>query len=127
VLIVPQKENIMSLSEAMRIVQKMSAWSMMAQGVPVGKEPEPITEDLQTLLSANRKVKKAKEKIVKEIRKNPSPPLTRKKQPIQLTLPDRTIAALFVAANFPGNNTENIDVLSMHGDNIVLCIDKKTL
>jgi hypothetical protein len=114
----------MSLSEAMKIVQKMCAWSMMAQGVPVGKEPEPITEDLQTLLSANRKVKKAKQKIIKEIRKNPTTPVTRKKQPIRLTLSDRTIAALFVAANFPGNNPEKVDILGMHLDNIVLCVDK---
>lgn len=47
----------------------MVQWSMMSQGVPLDKTPEPITEDLITLLKANRIVEKSRERSRKRIDK----------------------------------------------------------
>lgn len=103
-------------------------WSMLAQGVTLDEKPEPITEDLQTLLKANRMVKVANnrsqkriDKIVKENGK------WKGSCRVQMTIADKGIATLYVAANFIGDNPNGANVLAMHGDNVVFCLNKYCL
>lgn len=118
----------MKLKEARNIVGKMVQWSMLAQGVTLDEKPEPITEDLQTLLKANRMVKVANDRSQKRIDK-----MVKEKggwngsRRVQMTIADRGIAALYVAANFIGDNPNGADVLAMHADNVVFCLKKYCL
>lgn len=118
----------MDIKQAREIVGKMISWSMMAQGIELPKRPGKITETLSELIKANKMVEKANkrsqdriDKIVKEKGSWSG------KRSIQMTIADRGIAALYVAANFHGDRPATADVLGMHGRNIVVCLDKNFL
>lgn len=98
----------MKLSDARRIVSKMVSWSMLSQGIPVEPVPGEITENLHTLLKANKLVEAANKRNKKK----------------QMVIAERGIAALFVAANFSGDDPETADILAMHQTNIVVCLNK---
>ena len=110
----------MKISEAKQIVGKMVLWTMMANGIEPNEKPDPITEDLETLLKANRICEKNNERTLKGRSKKGT-------RTVQMTIADRGIAALYVAANYAGNTTEDCQVLGFHKDNIVLCLNKKEL
>lgn len=118
----------MKIEEARAIVGKMVLWLMIANGVEPKQRPGKITEDLQTLLRANRMVEAAKKRASKRIDKIVAEKGAWKgRRSMPMTIADRGIAALYVAANFPGDNPKTANVLAMHGDNIVFCLDKNTL
>jgi len=112
----------MKLSEAKRILGKMVLWSMITQGIEPDEKPEPITEDLQTLLTANRMVEKANERSRKRVEK-----LGKGSRSVSMTIADRGIAALYVAANFTGDNPDNADILAKHKDNLVFCLGQSRI
>lgn len=113
----------MKISEARKIVGKMVQWSMLAQGIELDNVPEKITEDLPTLLKANRILEKYNERSKKRFVKIVAEKGIRKgRLIILLTLEDRQIAALYVAANFSGDA-----VLAMHNKNIVICLKEQNL
>ena len=118
----------MHIKQAREIVGKMINWSMMAQGVELPKKPEKITESLTELIKANKMVEKANkrshDRIDKIVKEKGS---WKGKRSIQMTIADRGIAALYVAANFHGDRPATADVLGMHGNNIVVCLDKNCL
>lgn len=101
----------MKLTEARQIVGKMVGWLMLSQGIPVEPTPGIITENLSTLLKANKLVEAANKYNKKK----------------QMVIADRGIAALFVAANFSGDNPETADILAIHQTNIVVCLNKTEL
>jgi len=106
----------MKISEARKIVSKLSRWFMFSQGITTEK-PEPITEDLKTLIKAMDIVKRCNKKAMAKTGKHT----------IQTTMADRGIAALYVAANFTGDNPDTAEVLAIHGKNMVFCIDVDAL
>jgi len=117
----------MKLQEARNIVSKMVGWAMVNQGViSEGDEkyPEPITEDLETLLLANKIVDRAnkrnKEYANKQLKKK-GKSTTRC---VYMTIADRGIAALYVAANFEGDDIriKQADTLAYHQGNVLLCV-----
>lgn len=118
----------MKIKEARNIVRKMIQWAMLAQGVPLDERPGLITEDLPTLLKANKMVEAANKRAQKRIDN-----IVKEKggwegkRSVQMTIAERGIAALYVAANFPGDIPGNTDVLAMHNNNIVVCLDKRYL
>lgn len=118
----------MTVKEAKEIVGKMVLWSMLSQGVPLEEKPEQITEDLQTLLKANKIVeaanKRSQERIDKIVKEKGG---WRGKRHVQMTIADRGIAALYVAANFPGDDPRNADILAMHKSNVVMCLNSTLL
>ncbi len=109
----------MKLKEAKEIVGKMVLWVMMAKGLEPKETPQPITEDLKTLLKANDIVEKHNKKLWGAS--------TTKQKTICMVLDERGIAAVYVAANFTGTSAQEVDVLAMHEQNIVLCLDKSQL
>jgi hypothetical protein len=118
----------MNIKEARAIVGKMTHWTILSQGIELNERPGQITEDLPTLLKANRMVEKANERSKKRIDKIVAEKGSWKgKRSISMTIADRGIAALYVAASFEGDNPETADVLAMHNSNIVLCLDKRSI
>jgi len=115
----------MKISEAKAIVGKMIRWSMLSIGVDV-EMPEPITEDLETLLKANKIVERANKRSrlrsEKTLKTNGMSGRT-----VSMTLDPRGIAALYVAANFHGDSPSTADILATHQNNIVFCINKNYL
>lgn len=116
----------MKLNEARTIVGKMIGWAMVNQGIiSPGDEnfPNPITEDLMTLLRANRIIERANERAdlrgKAQIEKTGKATVRR-----SMTIADRGIAALYVAANFrPDNPTLGpVDTLAYHNGAAVVCI-----
>lgn len=116
----------MKLSEARTIVGKMVSWLMVNQGIiSPGDEqwPDPITEDLLTLLKANRLVERANERD--DIRCKAQIEKTGKAIGHRtMTVADRGIAALYVAANFKPDNPAlgPVDTLAYHNGGAVICI-----
>jgi hypothetical protein len=117
----------MKVSEAKQIVAKMINWSMLGQGVPLDKWPDPITENLQTLLRANRIVEQANQRSKKRMKKRMEEGKLSGSRKIHMTIADRGIAALYVAANFQGDDPEHADILAMHGSSCVICLDKNQI
>lgn len=110
----------MKLEEAQKIVSKMIGWSMVSNGIISEEDdnyPEPITESLETLIEANRLVERENERQ-KELSSNGS-------RKISMTIADRGIAALYVAANFDPNDLrlEQADILAYHEGAAVLCVN----
>ena len=103
----------MKISEAREIVGKMIYRAMRSQGIELDEKPKPITEDLQTLLKANKIVEMANKRALKKMGKHK----------IGMTIADRGIAALYVAIHFAGDNPRKADFLSMYENNIVVCLD----
>ena len=118
----------MNIKEARKIVGKMVQWTMIANGVPISETPELITEDLPTLLKANNLVKRANKisqtRISKIVKEKGSWSGTRK---MSMTIADRGIAALYVAANFTADNVTEADVIAQHGNAVVYVFDKRTI
>lgn len=118
----------MNIKEARQIVKKMVLWTMIANGVTVNETPELITEDLPVLLKANRMVeayKKRSDKRIAKVIEQKGEWRGRSLRP--MTIADRGIAALYVAANFQGDNPNSADVLAQQGNNIVFVLDKRYL
>lgn len=107
----------MKLKQAQDIVAKMVLWTMRANGITPKEIPQPITEDLKTLIRANDIVDKY----------NKIPAKEGKSKTIHMTLADRGIAAIYVAANFQGTTTDEVQVLAEHNNNIVICLNKNEL
>lgn len=117
----------MKIKEARAIVAKMVKWSMLSQGIDI-ETPDLITEDLQSLLKANRIVEKSNERSKKRIDKIVAEKGSWKgSRSVQMTIADRGIAAIYVAANFQGDKPETAEILSEHDGNIVLCLNKSML
>lgn len=118
----------MKIKQAREIVGKMINWSMMGQGIDLPKRPEKITESLTDLIKANKMVEKANkrshDRIDKIVKEKGS---WKGSRHISMTIADRGIAALYVAANFPGDSPATADVLGMHNSNIVVCLNKNYL
>jgi hypothetical protein len=119
----------MKLSEARAIVAKMVQWSMIGMGVDNGRKPDPITEDLKTLLRANQMVENAEKRHTKRINKilEEKGHYKSKGHKTQMILADRGIAALYVAANFQGDDPGTADVLGCHMDNLVFCLSRNAI
>jgi hypothetical protein len=118
----------MKISEARKIVGKMVLWSMITQGIEPEEKPEPLTEDLQTLLKANRVVEKANDRSRKRVQNILSEKGQWKgRRSISMTIADRGIAALYVAANFKGDHPTNADILAKHNDNLVFCLSQSKI
>ena len=118
----------MNIKEARKIVGKMVQWTMIANGVPIAETPELITEDLAVLLRANRMVEAYKERSNKRIAKI----IEQKgewhgRRSVPMTISDRGIAALYVAANFYGDDPKKADVIAQQGNKIVFVLDKRYL
>lgn len=118
----------MKIKEARKIVGKMVVWSMISQGIEPTERPCAITENLATLLKANEMVEKANkrssDRVNKIVEEKGEWHGTRK---VSMTIADRGIAALYVAANFPGDDPKEADVLAKHNNNIVLCLNDRGL
>lgn len=117
----------MKLKEARSIVSKMIGWIMVNQGViSKGDEkyPEPITEDLETLLMANKIVDRANKKNKAYADKQFKEKGKSRTRRVHMTIADRGIAALYVAANFEGNDIRftEADTLAYHQGNVILCV-----
>ena len=118
----------MKLSEAKKIVGKMVQWTMLSQGITLNEKPDQITEDLATLLKANHMVVKSRERSNKRIDKIVAEKGKWKgRRSIPMTIADRGIAALYVAANFQGDKPATADCLAMHNDNVVFCLYQRML
>lgn len=117
----------MKLQEARKIVSKMIGWTMVNQGViSEGDEkyPKPITEDLETLLLANKIVDSANKRNSAYADKQLKQKGKSSTRRVYMTIADRGIAALYVAANFEGDDIrmKQADTLAYHQGNIILCV-----
>lgn len=117
----------MKLQEARNIVSRMIGWAMVNEGIiSEGDEkyPEPITEDLETLLMANKIVDRANKKNRAYADKQLKEKGKSRTRRVYMTIADRGIAALYVAANFEGDDIriKQADTLAYHQGNVLLCV-----
>jgi hypothetical protein len=118
----------MKISEAKAIVGKMVRWTMISQGIDLHDMPDRITEDLPTLLKANRIIQQANKRADARVKKIVAEKGSWKgSRKISMTIADRGIAALYVAANFQGDPSDKADILACHEDSLVFCLSKQMM
>lgn len=105
----------------------MIKWTMIGQGIDINPTPAAITEDLKTLLKANEIIERYQARQSKQREKLREQGRKSFKYKTSMTIADRGIAALYVAANFQGDPSEKADVLAAHGDSLVFCLSKRMM
>lgn len=122
----------MKINEAITIVSNMIGWIMVNQGIISEGDknyPNPITESLETLLMANKIVDRANKKNKAYATKQLKEKGKSKTRKVYMTIDDRCIAALYVAANFEGDDIrmKKADTLAYHQGNVLLCVKYASL
>lgn len=118
----------MTLKEAKEIVGNLVGYVMTSNGIKPPKPLNPIKEDLITLLRANKMVKAANARAQKRIDKIVKVKgRWSGKRIIPMTISDRDIASIYVAANFRGDDPKEPDPIAIYGSNMVLCINRYLL
>lgn len=121
----------MKLAEARKIVGKMIGWGFVNHGIISPEDrnyPEPITESLETLILANKIVERANKRNQKYADKRMAE-VGHARCKRSMTIADRGIAAIYVAANFRPDNLlfEKADTIAMHGNSVLLCVDRRSI